>query len=146
MTRPAPATRADFRSFLALQTRWKDNDALGHLNNAEYLSLADTAISHWQIANDIPITGPGAFRFVVVETGCRYHAEAAFPDTLHAGLHLGHLGRSSFRHDIGLFRNDADTACAELFFIMVLTDAAGRPIPLPPQVRDRLETLRSPTA
>ncbi|MEN9060683.1 acyl-CoA thioesterase [Ponticoccus litoralis] len=97
------------------------------MNNAEYLSLFDTAISLWQIDNGIAITGPEALRFVVVENGCRYFAEAGFPDTLHAGLRLGHLGRSSFRFELALFRNTEERACTEAFFAMVLTDADGRP-------------------
>lgn len=144
MTRPGPSARADWPALRALQTRWKDNDALGHMNNAEYLSLFDTAISLWQIENGIAITGPDALRFVVVENGCRYFAEAGFPDTLHAGLRLGHLGRTSFRFDLALFRNDEDRACAEAFFAMVLTDAEGRPTPLPDRLRTALTALRPP--
>ncbi len=146
MTRPGPSPRADWPSLRPLQTRWKDNDALGHMNNAEYLSLFDTAISLWQIENGIAITGPEALRFVVVENGCRYFAEAGFPDTLHAGLRLGHLGRSSFRFDLALFRNTEERACTEAFFAMVLTDADGRPAALPDRLRAALTTLLPPTA
>lgn len=144
MTRPGPSARADWPALRALQTRWKDNDALGHMNNAEYLSLFDTAISLWQIENGIAITGPDALRFVVVESGCRYFAEAGFPDTLHAGLRLGHLGRTSFRFDLALFRNAEDRACAEAFFAMVLTDAKARPTHLPDRLRAALTALRLP--
>lgn len=145
MTRPGPSPRADWPGLRPLQTRWKDNDALGHMNNAEYLSLFDTAISLWQIENGIAITGPEALRFVVVENGCRYFTEAGFPDTLHAGLRLGHLGRSSFRFDLALFRNTEEHACTEAFFAMVLTDADGRPTPLPDRLRAALTTLLPPT-
>ncbi|MBN7784808.1 acyl-CoA thioesterase [Ponticoccus gilvus] len=145
MTRHGPSPRADWPSLRPLQTRWKDNDALGHMNNAEYLSLFDTAISLWQIENGIAITGPEALRFVVVENGCRYFAEAGFPDTLHAGLRLGHLGRSSFRFELALFRNTEERACTEAFFAMVLTDADGRPTPLPDRLRAALTILLPPT-
>ena len=141
MTHPAPATRAAFRAFHTIPTRWKDNDALGHMNNAEYLSIIDTAVSLWQLDAGFRLTGPDALRFVVVETGCRYHAEAGFPDVLHAGLRIGHLGRSSFRYDVGLFRNDEDSACTEGFFTMVLTTPEGRPMPLPEDVRASLAEL-----
>ena len=141
MSRPTPATRADYRAFRTLPTRWMDNDEYGHMNNATYLSLVDTAVSLWQMDQGIAIRGPGAMRFVVVETGLRYHAEAGFPDTIHAGLRLGHLGRSSFRFEVGLFRNDDDTACTEAFFAMVLTDADGRPTPLPDRIRTLFEHI-----
>ncbi|KID12691.1 acyl-CoA thioesterase [Ponticoccus alexandrii] len=146
MTRPGPSRRADWPDLRPLQTRWKDNDAIGHMNNAEYISLFDTAISLWQIENGIAITGPEALRFVVVESGCRYFTEAGFPDTLHAGLRLGHMGRTSFRFDLTLFRNDDDRACSEAFFAMVLTDDDARPTPLPDRLRAALTSLRPSTA
>lgn len=144
MTRPAPGTRADYRAFIPLQTRWADNDEYGHLNNAQYLALFDTAVSLWQMDQGIKITGPDALRFLVVESGCRYHAEAGFPDTLHAGLRIGHLGRSSFRYEIGLFRNDQDQACTEGFFAQVYVDAQTRPATLPPAVKALFEPLLMP--
>ncbi len=145
MSRPAPATRTAYRAFRAIPTRWKDNDAYGHMNNAEYLSIFDTAVSLWQLEQGWTLTGPDALRFLVVETGCRYHAEAGFPDVLHTGLRLGHLGRSSLRYEVGLFRNDEDTACTEGFFTQVFTQPHGgsepRPAPIPDWVRETLQPL-----
>ena len=141
MSRQPPSTRTDYRAFRALPTRWMDNDELGHMNNATYVSLVDTAISLWQMDNGIAIRGPEALRFVVVESGFRYHAEAGFPDLIHAGLRVGHLGRSSTRFEVGLFRNDAQTACTEAFFAMVLTGPDGRPRPVPEDLRAVFSTL-----
>lgn len=141
MSRTPPGARADYRAFRALPTRWMDNDEYGHMNNATYLSLFDTAISLWQMDNGITLRGPQAMRLLVVETGCTYHAEAGFPDLIHAGLRLGHLGTSSMRTEVGLFRNDDTTACTEGFFTQVLTDTDGRPTALPPALREILQTL-----
>ncbi|WGW04080.1 acyl-CoA thioesterase [Tropicibacter oceani] len=131
MSRPAPATRADYAAFRTLPTRWMDNDEYGHMNNAAYLSFIDTAVSLWQLDQGVQIRGPEALRFLVVETGVRYHSELGFPDIVHAGLRVGHLGRSSLRFEIGLFRNDDQTASAEGFFAQVLTGQNGRPMPIP---------------
>ena len=141
MSRQPPATRAEYTAFRALPTRWMDNDAYGHMNNATYFSLFDTAISLWQMDQGLVIDGPDPMRFLVVESGCRYHAEAGFPDVLHAGLRLGHLGRSSFRTDVGLFRNENDSACAEGFFAQVHVNADGVPAALPAQLVAALNTL-----
>lgn len=141
MTRPGPATRDAFRAFRTIPTRWKDNDEYGHMNNAEYLSVVDTAVSLWQLDNGLQICGPEALRFLVVETGCRYFSELGFPDVIHAGLRVGHLGRSSLRFELGLFRNDTDTASAEAFFAQVNVGKDGRPAPIPDAVRRVFETL-----
>lgn len=139
--RPPPGNRADYRAFATIPTRWKDNDEYGHMNNAEYLSVFDTAVSLWQIDQGIAIRGPDAHRFLVVESGTRYHTQAGFPDLIHAGLRIGHIGTSSLRFEIGLFRNDDPTACAEGFFTQVLTDAAGRPSPIPQPLRNTFASL-----
>ncbi len=49
MARTPPGTRADYRAFRILPTRWQDNDEYGHLNNATYYALFDTAVSLWQM-------------------------------------------------------------------------------------------------
>ncbi|WP_299783853.1 thioesterase family protein [uncultured Marivita sp.] len=141
MARPAPGTRADYRAFRILPTRWQDNDEYGHLNNATYYALFDTAVSLWQMDQGIEIRGPEATRFLVVESGCRYHAELGFPDILTAGIRIAHIGTSSFRYEIALFANDNDTAGAEGFFTQVHVGADNRPAPLPAQVREALGTL-----
>ena len=102
MSRTPPPARADFATFLPLQTRWNDNDEYGHLNNATYLELFDTAITYWQMDNGINVRGPDAWRFVVVENGCIYFREVGFPDALEAGLRITRLGTSSYRIEVAL--------------------------------------------
>jgi acyl-CoA thioester hydrolase len=66
-----------------------------------------------------------------------------FPDTIHCGLRVAHLGTSSVRFEIGVFRNDEDTAVAQGHFIHVACDAAThRPIAMPAEMRNALEKLR----
>ena len=111
------------------------------MNNATYLSLFDTAISVWQMENGINIRGPEAIRFVVVENGCTYFSEVGFPDALTAGLRLTHLGRTSYRIEIALFKGDEDTASTLGFFVNVLTDPDGTPTPIPDDLRALLSTI-----
>ena len=82
-------------------------------------------------------------KLMVVESGCRYFEEASYPDLIHVGLRLGHLGNSSWRYDLALFRNDTDTAFAEGFFAQVqVDDKTGRPTPVSPAIRAEFEHLR----
>jgi acyl-CoA thioester hydrolase len=141
MARTPPGTRADYRAFLTLPTRWQDNDEYGHLNNATYYALFDTAVSLWQMDQGMEIRGPNALRFLVIESGCRYHAELAFPDILTAGIRIAHIGTSSFRYEIALFANETDTAGAEGFFTQVHVGPDNRPAPLPETVRAALVQL-----
>ncbi|RBO54013.1 acyl-CoA thioesterase [Rhodovulum sp. BSW8] len=143
--RPAPARRADFAAFRSLTTRWEDNDIYGHMNNVVHYALFDTAVNGWLIEAGVLDIRGGAQIGLVVETGCRYHAEMAFPDRVTAGIRVAHLGRSSVRYEIGLFRNDEDSAAAEGVFVHVYVDSATRrPSPLAAPLRAALETLVRP--
>ena len=79
MPRQLPQTRAQYVQFYSLQTRWIDNDQYGHMNNIVHYSLIDTAVTNWQYEQKIFDTSGEDIRFLVVESGCVYHAEAAYP-------------------------------------------------------------------
>ena len=142
MNRPAPSSRSAYRAFRTIATRWMDNDIYGHMNNVVHYSLFDTAVNGWLIDNDVLDITAGGQIGLVVETGCRYFAELAFPDTVAAGLRVASLGKSSVRYEVGLFRNQSDRAAAEGFFVHVYVDReTRRPTPLAPALRAALETL-----
>ena len=135
-------TRDDFPHFLRIDTRWMDNDVYGHVNNATYYSLFDTAVNrHLLDAGLLDMEKSPVFG-VVVETGCRYLRSIAFPDVVHAGMRVTKLGNSSVRYELGLFRNDERDASAEGWFVHVYVDrATRRPTPIPPDVRAALQAL-----
>ncbi len=140
MSRASPGLRADYRRFLPITTRWMDNDVFGHVNNAAYYSFFDTAITHFLVQCDILTWRGGSHLLMVAESSCRYYSEVAFPDRLTAGLRLARLGTSSIRHEVAMFRENADTAAAEGYFVHVCVDpATRRPTPIPNRWRQILE-------
>ncbi len=142
----APETRARYRHFLAIPTRWMDNDIYGHVNNVVYYSYFDTVINRYLIERgglDIFSQAEHAVIGLAVETQCRFRRPLHFPQTIDAGLRVGHLGRSSVRYEIGLFAPGEDEAAAEGRFVHVFVDrATRRPMPLPPPLREALEALQ----
>jgi acyl-CoA thioester hydrolase len=144
MPRPTPGRRADYRFFSAIPTRWFDNDVYGHVNNTVYYSYFDTAIAHLLIREGGLDPRRSEVIGVAVETGCRFHSSLAFPDLVHAGLRVGHLGTSSVRYEIGLFRNEQDEASAEGHFVHVFVERASqRPVAIPERIRAALERVRA---
>ena len=119
MSRPAPGRRVDYAAFSTITTRWFDNDIYGHMNNAMHYQLFDTAVNGMLIERGLLNLSDSETVFLVVETGCTYHGEIAFPDVVHAGLRVARLGGSSVRYELGLFRNDEDSAAAEGHFVHV---------------------------
>lgn len=119
-----------------------DNDPYGHMNNVVHYSLFDTAVNGWLIEAGLLDIHHGAQIGLVVETGCRYFSEMAFPDLVTAGIRVAKLGTSSVRYEVGLFRNDDDLAAAEGFFVHVNVDRVSRkPQPLNEALREALENL-----
>ena len=75
----------------------------------------------------------------------RVQRALAFPETVQAGLRVGHLGRSSVRYEIGLFGEGADEPAATGWFVHVFVDReARRPAEIPPRLRSALEALSAP--
>jgi acyl-CoA thioesterase FadM len=141
--RPA---RSDFVAWRRMTTRWADDDVYGHMNNATYYELFDTAVN----AHLIEATGTDIRTLpavgLVAETSCRYFREVGFPAPVDVGLAVERVGRSSVVYRIGLFQGEGDEAAAEGRFVHVYVDAAAGPgnrpvVPLPEEVRAAVEPL-----
>jgi acyl-CoA thioester hydrolase len=142
MSKPTPEPRAAYRHFLAIPTRWMDNDVYGHVNNVVYYAYFDTVVNQYLIDEGVldiersPVIG------LVVETHCSYFSPITFPDTVHAGLRVAKLGSSSVRYEIGLFRNHEAQASAQGYFVHVYVDRfSRRPSSLPDDLRAALSAL-----
>jgi len=134
--------RQSYKHFRAIGTRWMDNDVYGHVNNVVYYSYFDTVVNQYLVEHGVLEIGASSVIGLVVETACRYFSPIAFPDTIHAGLRVGRLGRSSVRYEIGIFRNDEPLASAQGHFVHVYVDRASRrATPLPQALRAALEPL-----
>lgn len=142
-SRMKPDGRECYRHFIVVTTRLMDNDLYNHLNNAIYYSFIDTAVTSYltravgrDLAHDPVI-------YLVVENGCSYFRPIAFPDSVQCGLRVTHMGTSSMRFEVGLFRNEEPTVAALGYFVQVCCDReTQRPIAMPPPVRAALEALR----
>ena len=141
-------TSRDFPVLWPVLTRWADNDMFGHLNNAVYYELFDTAINGWintNVAVD-PVTM--AAQGIVAESGCRYFSELHFPERLVVGLAVTRLGRSSVTYRLGVFRaaeelaaGDEQKIAALGHWVHVYIDRTGRrPVPIPEAIRELLST------
>ena len=133
-------TRDHFDHVTRVTTRWSDNDMYGHLNNAVYYELFDSAINAWLI------TGAGVDAMalpelgVVAESGCRFFRELEYPRPLDAAVRVERLGRSSITYALGLFDAEATEIAALGHWVHVYVDRDSRAtVPIPPVLRELLE-------
>jgi acyl-CoA thioester hydrolase len=146
--RPARPTRADYVEWRQATTRWRDDDAYGHLNNATYYELFDTAVNAYLYESTgvdvraLPQIG------VVAETRCHYFREIGFPAPVDMGLVADKVGTSSIIYRIGLFQGGSgepdEEAAAEGYFVHVYvdnTDPDRSATPMPDLIRDAVTRL-----
>ena len=142
-------TSADFGVHWPVQTRWTDNDMFGHLNNAVYYQLFDTAINAW-IGRRAGVDAMAVpWLAVVAESSCRYYAELQFPADLVVGLAVTRLGTSSVTYRTGLWAAgdarpaavpDARPAAIGSWVHVYVDRQTRRPVPIPDAVRALLQT------
>jgi acyl-CoA thioester hydrolase len=131
----------DFAVHRPMTTRWADNDMYGHLNNAVYYQLFDTAINGW-LAETLAAAGSpldparDTVNNVVVESGCRFLASVAFPEPIVVALAVDRLGTSSVTYDLAVFAASDGQPAARGRWVHVYVDTeTRRPVPIPDAVR-----------
>jgi len=137
--------RADYPRFLAIPTRWMDNDVYGHVNNVTYYAYFDTVVNEHLVNQCGLDIHAGAAIGLVVETSCRFHRPLSFPDIVDAGLRVARLGNTSVSYEIALFTEAHDEPAATGRFVHVWVDRATRePTPVPAPIRAALAALLVP--
>lgn len=142
---PAPPSRAGYRHFHELPTRWNDNDVYGHVNNVVYYAFFDTVINRFLVEEGGLDIHEGEVIGLAVESACSFRRPLRFPDVLEAGLSVAHLGRSSVRYEVGIFLRGDPSAAAHGHFVHVFVERTSRrPTVIPPALRATLERLVVP--
>ena len=106
-------TRAHFDHVVRATTRWSDNDMYGHLNNAVYYELFDSAINGWLITGaGIDAVAPPE-QGVVAESVVRLLRRARLPGarSTSGSVSCG-SGTSSVTYQLGPFDPEAGRPAA----------------------------------
>lgn len=134
--------REQFRRFSQMPVRWGDHDSYGHVNNVVYYSYCESAITAFLVEQgtldiaDSPVIG------LIVNSGCTYFSSIGFPDQVTVAMKISHLGNSSARYELALFRNDESEASAVAHIVYVYVDrASNTSVPIPNTIRAVLATL-----
>jgi acyl-CoA thioester hydrolase len=133
-----------------LQVRWRDLDALGHVNNAVYLTYFEQARMGYigAVAGDMPLVDgrtplPRDFQFILAEVTCRYRSPATLADRLFAEIWVSSVGRKSFVFDYHISDEGSGRLIAEGCSTQVWYDyAAGESRPVPEPAVLRMEALQ----
>lgn len=140
--RAHPQGRSAYRRFASFATRWRDNDQYGHMNNAVYYELFDSAVNKFLIeAGILDIAGADTV-FLVASSGCNYFDEVAYPSDIEIGLSVSRIGSSAVTYQVGLFVDGAERTAARGTFIHVNVDVkTKRPCAIDDLIRAKFADL-----
>lgn len=115
--------------------RWAECDLYGHVNHAAYLTLCeDLRVAQWvslggRFAPDAP--GP-----VVAQLEARYLRPLGLHDDVALTLRPGTVGRTSFTHEYGVWRQGLAFRCKAV--LVLVRGDTGERVAVPPEARRRL--------
>ena len=140
--RPRHKGREAYRHFTVFATRWRDNDQYGHMNNAVYYELFDSAVNKFLIDSGILALAVDKTQFLVASSGCDYFTDVAYPSDVDIGLVVRSIGKSSVTYDVGLFLANADITAATGVFVHVnVATVDQRPLAIDAATRTKCAAL-----
>tara|TARA_Y100001933_G_scaffold208793_1_gene212444 strand:+ start:544 stop:990 length:447 start_codon:yes stop_codon:yes gene_type:complete len=135
-------SREQYRYWQSVSTRWKDNDAYGHINNAVYYSYIDSVVNQFLIEHQLLDIQKSDSIELVVQSQCRFFQPLSYPGRVDCGLRVTDLGNSSVSYEVGMFAEAEAAAAAVGGFTHVFVDReARRRCALSVPVRSVLQSL-----
>jgi acyl-CoA thioester hydrolase len=130
----------DFAVRHRLPVRFRDCDAMGHVNHAVYLTYFEQArLTLWRERTG---TASPHTRVIIARAECDYRAPAHFGDELEVRVGIGAIGRSSFTLIYEIAHAVSGQLIANGKTVMVGYDYdKGASIDLPPATRELLAAL-----
>ena len=130
---------------IELVIRWKELDALNHVNNAQYFSYLEEARIQYlnTLKLDYSFTkeneGP-----ILAHVSCNFLSPVLYPDTLSIGSGVTRIGRSSFDIDHDIFSHQQNKIVANAHSVVVMLDyQTGKSIPIKDEMKQRIGLLLS---
>src|SRR5215831_14727841 len=135
------STSNEFAYRHRLSVRFRDCDAMGHVNHAVYFTYFEQGrLTFWRELTGTP--SPHT-RVIIARAECDYKSPAHFGDELDITLSVATIGSSSFTLAYEVRQAASGAVVAIGSTVMVSYDyRAGKSIPLPGATKELLERLR----
>lgn len=122
-----------------VEVRFRDLDAMGHVNNAVFLTFVESArVAYW-----LKLRGRRELKdmdLILARTEIDYRSPLELGETAEIGLRIAEVGRSSFVIEFAVLDSATRRLAAEGRNVLVYYDyGAGRTAPLPDALRGVLQ-------
>jgi len=136
--------RSDFDYWSTLNTRWRDMDALGHLNHAIYLGYMETA----RVDVYIQLGFSGIRKDMDESTilgsmDVHYLSQVKHPASLDVGHRICRVGSKSFDFLAAIFiENEEKPVCSALFKMVAFNYDLNKAILVPDLIRQNCRPIK----
>jgi acyl-CoA thioester hydrolase len=124
-----------------LVPRFRDTDAMGHINNAVYITYLEVARQAYWAALD---REPDYRRvpFILASVKCDFRSEALVNEVLDLGIRCAWIGTKSFGFEYQIRERRSDRMVVEASSVQVCYDyAEKKTLVVPRDLRERLEAF-----
>lgn len=141
MTPSGAESDRSFTVFHEIRPRFRDTDAMGHLNNAVYVTYLEVARqTYWERID--PVADYRRVPFILAHVTIDFRSEALVSEVLNMGIRCDWIGSKSFAFAYEIRERSSGRVVVEATTVQVCYDyAAKRSIPMPPDLARQLETL-----
>jgi acyl-CoA thioester hydrolase len=124
---------------------WGEMDAFQHVNNTVYFRyMEDARIAYYQRLRFDEITEQTGVARILAYTCCRFRRPLTYPDTLSVGARVTEVGQDRFDMAYRIVSRALQGIAAEGEATIVTYDhQVGRKVPVPNELRRRIERLES---
>ena len=130
-----------FKVVTPLTPRFRDTDAMGHLNNAVYVTYFEMARTAYWLA----LTGDRDYLkvpFILAHTTIDFRSPAFVFETLQVGIRVVRLGNRSFEFIYRVAEETTDRLVCDGRSVQVIFDyAKGESYPLPADLRAKVRAF-----
>jgi acyl-CoA thioester hydrolase len=85
-----------FRFSTTVEVRWRDLDAMGHVNNAVYFTYLEQGRVHYLRDLSLVSSDPADIGFILAEAHCQFRSPLKLAEPVTIRVRISELGRSSF--------------------------------------------------
>ena len=122
---------SDFDFWSTIHSRWRDMDALGHINHTSYLSYMESARVDG-IRREMDEST------ILASMDVHYTQQASHPSTFEVGHRICRIGNKSFDFLSAIFdKKDKKLLCSALFKMVAYNYKTDKTIPVPEIIRER---------
>ena len=153
-----PENPSQYAVHCEIEVRFRDLDAMGHVNNAVYFTYFEVgrtkymrSLGHWPEEEASDQSMGEKYPFIMLDAYCRFRSPARLGEKLTVHLRIPALGKKSFRFEYLITGQDGRLVASGHSAQVTFDYRAGKSIEIPAWLAERVErlegrTLRNPRA